>query len=115
MSYWVYLKDSHDNPVEVEHFSEGGTQILGGSYVAEMNVTYNYSGLFAKYLHPHGLRWLDNQKAKDVLPAMINAVDQLGTMQDYDYWNPTPGNAGFALAVLIRWAQSNPEAKFRVH
>lgn len=42
------------------------------------------------------------------------AVNTLGTVRDNDYWKPTPGNAGYALAILLKWAGQYPEARFKV-
>lgn len=114
MSYWIYLENVEGHPVEVENHSEGGTYAMGGIGQAELNVTYNYGSFFHEYLNPEGLPWLNEKKASEVLPALVNAVDQLGTDPDGDYWKATPGNAGKALSILAGWAKENPDAVFRV-
>ncbi len=114
MSWDIYLVNDKGRCVEVDHFIEGGMYAVGGIDVAELNITYNYSTLYREYLHPDGLQWIHEKKAKEVLPALINAVDQLGTHQVEDYWKDTKGNAGFALSILARWAKDNPNAKFLI-
>lgn len=114
MSYDVSLNNSEGSLVEVKTFSEGGTYLVGGNNLAELDITYNYGKIIREYLNPEGLMWLDGRKASEVLPALINAVDQLGTDTDQDYWEATPGNTGKALAILAEWAKDNPEGIFEV-
>ena len=53
-------------------------------------------------------------RAADAIPLLENAVARLGTLRDEDYWQPTDGNAGAALAVLLGWARLHPDAVFHV-
>lgn len=115
MSWWVSLNEDNKS-VKVELFAEGGTLPIGGTTDAELNITYNYSELCYRYLDKEqGLRWLHQKRAKDCIEKLENAVEELGTKQDKDYWKPTPGNAGYALNILLGWARQYPEAKFEVH
>ena len=110
MSYWVYL--TYDNgTVPVEPHSEGGTYAMGGTSKAEINVTYNYSRVYPEYF---SLRDLDGKTAAETELILAKAVDELGTERDEDYWNPTPGNAGYALNILLGWARQHPKAKWIV-
>lgn len=59
-----------------------------------------------------GIRWLYNKRAKDVIPKLEVAVNQLGTSTDSDYWKATPGNAGHALNILLYWAKMHPNYVF---
>ena len=113
VSWWVYLGKTE--PVEVRAHSEGGTYVLGGIDEATLNITYNYGGLFRKHLHPDGLQWLDDKRAKDTIKALESAVRKLGTKQDRNYWKETPGNAGHALSILLKWAKQHPRAKWVIH
>lgn len=114
MSFWVYLKDNNV-VVSVDPHEEGGTFCMGGCGEAELNITYNYSPHYYKELNKEkGLRWLDGKKAKECIPAIERAVYALGVERDGDYWKPTAGNAGYALAILLRWARVNPDAVFDV-
>ena len=107
MSYWIYLEDEN-GPVEVERHAEGGTYAIGGVSEAMVDVTYNYARHF-------DFRALNEKQAKETLPALEAAVDELGTERHPDYWEPTPGNAGAAVALLRDWARQHPEAVWDVH
>lgn len=118
MSYDVYLNDPKTGkPVTVENHQEGGNQVLGGTEEAWLNVTYNYSKAYALVLPSSSLRnLLDGKTARDVIPVMEEAVQKLGTEEyEKDYWAPTPGNAGYALNILLTWAKQYPDAVFEVH
>jgi hypothetical protein len=106
MSYWIYLEDEN-GPVEVERHAEGGTYALGGVERAEVNVTYNYAKHFP-------FRTLNGKQARETLPALEAAINELGTERSNDYWEPTPGNAGAAVALLRDWAKQYPEAVWNV-
>lgn len=113
MSYWVHLqKDGED--VAVENHSEGGTFVVGGTNTAELNVTYNYGKHYRQTLGEGGLRYLNMKLAKDVTKSLQEAVERLGTERDVDYWKATPGNAGYALSILLEWAKQHPDAEFVV-
>ena len=91
-----------DTPAKVTRHSEGGTYALGGVDVAELNITYNYGRhYFAELDGEHGIRWLYGLKASDTVSALEVAIHALGTDRDPDYWKPTPGNAGYALSILL--------------
>lgn len=114
MSWWVHLvgpsavPDQDGEGVVVERHSEGRTYALGGTNTAELNVTYNYGKhfRFEETLHEN--------KASEVTPILEEAVQRLGTKRDSDYWNPTPGNVGYACSILLAWAKQHPDAVFRV-
>jgi hypothetical protein len=118
MSWWVYLQDAESgHPVTVSKHSEGGTHVLGGCNDAELNITYNYGGLFRSV----GLVFKEyggnvhGQKAKDMIPRLEEAVKILGIIPSNDYWSASPGNAGHTLNILLTWARQYPEAVFEVH
>ena len=112
MSYDISLVKNHKS-VKVALFEEGGTYVMGGSEIAELNITYNYSRFFYEQLDAkEGIRWLYGKKAKDCIKRLEKAVKELGTKQYTDYWAPTHGNAGYALAILLRWAKQHPDAVF---
>ena len=116
MSYWVYLEDEAGKSVDVDLFSAGGILVVGGDTEAALNVTYNYGWFYWKFLSPEaGLRWLNGKKASEVIAKLEEVVEFLGVRQFENYWAPTPGNAGYALSVLLGWAKENPDAVFRVH
>lgn len=113
MSFDVTL-EQNGGIVRVDRHEEGGTYALGGTTVADLNVTYNYSSFYYAHLSEHGLRSLDGRLACDCIPELEKAVKALGTEQDPDYWAKTAGNAGYALNILLGWARQYPNARFRV-
>jgi hypothetical protein len=115
MSWWVSLNDESGNPVQVSSFEEGGTYALGGSTKADLNITYNYSPFYYEHIDKDaGLRWLDGKVAKDTVAVLQIAVDALGSIRDEDYWKKTPGNAGYALSILLVWAMLYPDGVWRI-
>lgn len=112
MSYWVYLRNDAGHSVEVEPHQEGGTYQMGGCSEAELNVTYNYSREYSK--HGFSLRDLEAKSADETIPELERLVGLLGAERDADYWKPTPGNAGFALSILLDWARQHPKAAWHV-
>ena len=54
------------------------------------------------------------KRAEEVISLLQAAVMELGVMQSSDYWQPTSGNAGHALSVLLAWAYQHPSAVFEV-
>lgn len=116
MSWWVSLEDRTGEPrvVAVAPHREGGTYVLGGTAGASLNITYNY-GVHYHRLLPGGLEaYLNERQAADATEVLEQAVNALGTDRADDYWAPTPGNAGFALSILLSWAKQHPSAVFRV-
>ncbi len=117
MSWWVSLVDENGDSVSVEGHQDGGTYKVGGATEAELNVTYNYGGHFREVgidLNPEGN--LHGRQAKDTIRFLEFAVIRLGTKRTDDYWDATdPGNAGYALSILLKWARQHPEARWRVH
>lgn len=117
MSYDISLHDDDGQILTVRHHEgEGGTYAIGGSDAADLNITYNYGECYKLVFDNYsGLRdLLDGKRASDVLPILTRAVDRLGTRRYQDYWAPTPGNAGYALNILLDWARERPDAIFRV-
>lgn len=117
MSWWVYLvpPPGHQAFV-VPRIEAGGTYAVGGSADTGLNITYNYSQLYHKALdHKDGLRWLHGKAAGYCIDRLRAAVAELGTDQDPDYWRVTPGNAGYALSILLWWATLHPEGVFEVN
>lgn len=114
MSWWISLHDDDGNTAQVELYQEGGTQVVGGTTEADLNVTYNYSEVtrlvdFNFQDHLHG------KKAKDTVELLEKVVFKLGDRPFKDYWAPTPGNAGHAAAILLRWAKQHPEHTWHVN
>ena len=117
MSWWINLEGAGP----VEHFEDGGTYVLGGQTNAELNITYNYGGLFRTALRDSDPdksnvlgRLFHGKKAGDTIEMLRIAVEELGTETSNDYWEPTPGNAGKALSYLLAWAEQYPDCVWAV-
>lgn len=99
---------------------EGGTYVVGGSTIAELNVTYNYGRAFADALRASGypfdgmVSWLDGRPVLDTLPEIEAVTKQLPDAPDPDdYWRGSPGNAGHAAAILLRMGREVPDGTWR--
>lgn len=108
MSWDIRLEGAGD----VESHTEGGTIALGGSTEAILNVTYNYSEVTK--LVNFKFADLDGLKASETIPTLMRVVEVLGDRPNRDYWAPTPGNAGHAATVLLKWAKQYPDGIWRV-
>jgi hypothetical protein len=98
----------------VEHFTDGGNYVLGGTDEASLNITWNYSQFYYWFLDEEaGLRALNGCRAGDWIERLAAAVEKLGTHR-YDDYAPTAGNAGVALDRLLGWARQYPDAVFEV-
>ena len=103
MSHDLRIHDHRTD--EQKHFEEpldlrGGTYAVGGTTEAWLNVTYNY-GTHYHTLWGHGLGAFDGKTVEEVRPLAEEAVAALGTERHSDYWKPTKGNAGAAMADLL--------------
>lgn len=113
MSYDVYLEDAEGCVLEVESHSEGGTYAIGGLPEAHLNITYNYGECYS--LFEFSIRNLDGKTAAETVEQLDDLVGKLGTRQYHnDYWAPTPGNAGYALSILAKWAKQHPDGLWSV-
>ena len=112
MSWWVSLNGPDGEPLQVDHFSEGGTFTLGGSSEAHVNITYNYSSLFIKA--GICIREFTGLNGSHTIPLLEEALKKLDGEPDEDYWRATPGNAAIALRRLLLWARQHPEGTWRV-
>jgi hypothetical protein len=113
MSYDVTLGKT--KPVKVSRHCNGGTYPLGGTTKARLNITYNYGEHYRRWINKTwSLHWLHHKTAKDTIKQLEFAVHNLGTNRSYRYWDDTPGNAGYALSILLSWAKEHPRAKWVV-
>lgn len=113
MSHDVSLLGADGSVVSVDRHADGGTYVIGGTTDAEINITYNY-GQHIWPLIDGGIKGLHGKRAGDCIDDLTRAVAALGVERDRDYWAATPGNAGYALSILLRWARQHPDATFDV-
>ena len=119
MSHTIVLTGG-DVQNSMNKIQEGGTQVMGGTSDFELNVTYNYSPYYYKYLDiDEGISWLYGKKArftKHRIERAIAEIEQLCMGGDYkDYWAPTPSNAIKPLKILLGWCNENPEGEWKVY
>lgn len=119
MSWNVSLRYG-DTIAQVENHEEGGTYALGGTTDADLNVTWNYQDVY-KLVDFYPPTSLHGKKAIETIGELAQAIERLGVKQyarqislrgdwEYDYYAPTPGNAGHALNILLGWARQHPDA-----
>lgn len=122
MSWWAYLQSPDDGETMlVGKHAEGGTYRLGGVNEAELNVTYNYGKPFRE-VWPEERDWsrgtlggmLNGRVAEETIKPLSVAVEALGKERSSDYWEPSPGNAGYALSILLAWAAQHPEGVWHI-
>jgi hypothetical protein len=114
MGYDISLIGKDGESVQVDQFSEGGVQPVGGSTIADISITYNYSKFFYDTIDKEqGIRWIYGRPAGECIDRLKSAIDVLGTDKDEDYWKPTAGNAGHIIGVLLKWATAYPSCVFR--
>jgi len=107
MSWDLYVRDD-EGVVQVDKHEEGGTFVLGGSKDAELNITYNYSNIFA-------FRTLNGKTCEDCIEWLESLIKILGTDRDEDYWESTEGNVGYCLSVILSWCQQHPKAYITIY
>ena len=61
-----------------------------------------------------GLVSLEDKRGPDLAAPLEHALAVLGCARGDDPREGTPGNAGYALSILLRWAGQFPDAPLRV-
>lgn len=112
MSYDISIVDKDKNLLHAKniHQLKGGNYILGGTTALHLNITYNYSPYFYKYIDKkEGIRWLYGKKVSETIPKLEEAASQLLDISyEKDYWAPTEGNVKQAILDLIELAKMAP-------
>lgn len=85
----------------------------GNMIHSAITIPFEYRMHFQDVMPAPGIEWLYGKKAADCIARLHSAVRMLGTVQDDDYQAATPGNAGYVLSTLLKWAKQHPEAVFR--
>ena len=88
-------------------FIEGGTYVPAGTDEASVNITYNYSKFYGMFW-THNLYGLDGLRIDKASELLVQAIEELGTEKDTNYWKATAGNAGAALQTLLNVIQACP-------
>jgi hypothetical protein len=83
MSYNVSLWANEEIVELPEKYAEGGTYVLGGSNKADLNITYNYSGMYRDVFGEGGMNVFDGMNAGESIALLEQAVSKLGTKR-YD-------------------------------
>lgn len=112
MSYDISLIDSvTKQTIELDepHQMKGGTYCVGGTDLAELNITYNYSNHFRKVFGEKGIREIYGKSGAESIPLIKKAVSNLDDDVDDDYWKSTEGNAKRALNQLLSLALLRPD------
>ena len=112
MGYTIKLVDEHGDIVQVASHREGKTYTIGATTDAILSVTSNYKKIYQESFDEKSIRWMYGKKASECIARLHGAIRELGTVQDTDYWKATPGNAGYALSILLKWAKQHPDAVF---
>ena len=80
---------------------------------AWLSITYNYHKYYYDQIDSEkGIRFLYGKTGAEVIPILEEAIKELGTETDKDYWKTTPGNAGHALQGLLEFAKLRPDGIF---
>lgn len=112
MSYDIELKDpvtGNTCVLEEPHQMKGGTYQVGGTFKAELNVTWNYAPHFRKVFGDNGIRAIYGKTGADSLFLLDQAIAQLKNDRSDDYWESTEGNAKAALLQLRALAAMRPD------
>ena len=128
MSYDIELTDPVTGDVlelDSSHHMRGGAYAIGGTSLAHLNVTYNYSEHFKRAFGNEavemnsferifgggdtGIRSIYGMTGAASIPVLRSAAAKLGDDVDPDYWKPTEGNAKRALLQLIALAEMRPD------
>ena len=111
MSYDIELIDPVTKKtieLDAPHNMRGGTYAMGGTSLAELNVTYNYARHFG-HVGADGIRSIYGKTGAESIPMLEGAAAMLGDDTDPDYWKPTEGNAKRALVQLAALAKMRPD------
>lgn len=88
----------------------GGTVPVGGTTVADVNITYNYSKHFSRLFGVDGIRTLYGKSGRETLQMLTDAALSLENNVDVnDYWAATDGNVKEAIVQLINLALWCPD------
>lgn len=113
MSYDINLTDPVTREVitvDDPHLMTGGTYSIGGTRELWLNVTYNYSAIYARaFGDGRGIRSIYGMTGAESIPVLEAAAAVLGDDATDDYWEATEGNAKRPLLQLAAMARMRPD------
>lgn len=130
MSYDISLKDPVTKKTiefDTPHQMRGGTFAVGGTLMAWLNVTYNYSCWYyhdGVFPNGKGLRSIYGLSAADSVPVLESAIQKIQSFDENlfldrideckqngisGYWLPTRRNALAPLYQLLAMAKTRPD------
>jgi len=115
MSYDIDYQDEKGKYFELEEaHEEGGTFVVGGTKETSLNVSYNYSWYYYRFLDEEkGIRWLYGKKGRDCIERLKKAIEPFKDTPTFeDYWADTPGNCVKPLKIFLSWCEKFPEGVF---
>lgn len=112
MSYDIYLTDPKTGDtleLSEKHHLTGGTYAVGGTKECHLNVTYNYSRHYYRFIDEElGIRRIYGMTGEQSIPILVGAITAMGEDTSENYWEPTEGNARQALIDLATLATHKP-------
>lgn len=90
------------------HTFTGGISAIGGKYLPELSITWNYGAFFRDYLGKKGIRSLYGKTASEVIDILDHVIPIMGGDADGDYWAYIEGNTKQALINLRDLAKLCP-------
>ena len=112
MSYDIKLVDAKTGKtLELDHKHNmiGGTYQVGGTKELYLNITYNYSHSFCKYIGEKGIRTIYGMTGDESLFILYSAIRSMNSDISENYWKNTEGNAKMALLDLFKMAALRPD------
>lgn len=116
MSYDISIVDKNKETIILDKpfLEKGGTYAVGGTSLAEFNITFNYSKFLEKSLG-YSIKELDGKKVEDTLDNILNAILKLKDDDKTDnYWDPTEYNTKQALKSLLKLGLEAPNGYWEV-
>lgn len=124
MSFTVYVVDSERTrvlPAVTPNYTYGtmvafdpATREVLANPDCELTITGNYTPFYKEAFGEEGIDVLHDMPTGEAAPLLLEAIQQLGSAPDDNYWNATPGNAGSALRILLTFALDCPDGRFSI-